>query len=161
MTENPAPQRTILILFLAVAAARFLASAAIGETPPDPPQYDRKTEVAMAGVVREVSDFRCEFGWRGTHLTLDSDRGAILVHVGPASWLQKKRFFLLAGDRIEVTGSLQAAAGTEFLIARMISNQEKILKLRSKRGTPKWSGDRKGWSLGFGVSDRGGATDIP
>jgi hypothetical protein len=161
MTQMAGHQRAVLIRSLAVSGALVLASVAIGETPPEPPQYDRKTEVAMAGVVREVSDFHCEFGWRGTHLTLDSDRGAILVHVGLVSWLQKKRFFLLAGDRIEVIGSLQETAGTEFLIARMISNQEKILKLRSKRGLPKWSGDRKGWSLGFGVSDRGGTTDIP
>jgi hypothetical protein len=83
----------------------------------------------------------------------------VLVHVGLASWLQKKRLFLLAGDRIEVTGSLQIADGTRFLIARTISNQERTLKLRSKRGTPKWSGDRKGWSVGFG--GRGGNPDFP
>ena len=94
MTKKVENQRAILILFLAVSGALVLTSATIGETPSESLQYDRKTEVALAGVVREVSDFHCEFGWRGTHLTLDSDRGAILVHVGLASWLQKKRFFL-------------------------------------------------------------------
>lgn len=150
--------RAISAYSLVVTGVLFLATAAFGGPPSDPPQYDGKTEIALAGIVREVNDFHCEFGWRGTHLILESNRGDVLVHVGLASWLQKKRFLLLAGDRIEVTGWLRTADGTRFLIAKTISNRERTLKLRSKRGTPKWSGGRRGWSVGFG--GRGGSTEI-
>jgi hypothetical protein len=123
------------------------------------PLYDAATEVTVTGTVDEVRQLTgkqmqgssgtnwgiCPMGWAGTHLSLTTDRGALIVHVGPAAYLASKEFSVAKGDELKITGSKVQYQGTEFLIAREITKGDQVLTLRDAKGFPLWS--RTGTSM--------------
>jgi DNA/RNA endonuclease YhcR with UshA esterase domain len=110
----------------------------------DAPRYDPATEVTVTGVVQEVKQVSRPGARGGTHLTLDTDAGALDIHVGPSAFLEKRGFTFAKGDQIEVTGSKVKYEGADAVIAREIKKGDKTLTLRNAQGIPAWSG-RKRW----------------
>lgn len=103
------------------------------------PRYDPATEATVSGIVREVKQVTGSRGWGGTHLTLDTDAGAIDVHLGPSTFLADKEFTFAKGDQIEVIGSKIKYQDADALIAREVKKAGKVLTLRDARGFPVWS----------------------
>lgn len=102
--------------------------------------YDPQTEVKIKGTVEEVQQQAGRNGQMGTHLTLRTDAGQLLVHVGPSAYIADKQFSFAQGDEIEVLGSKVSITGKETLIAREITKQGKTLILRNAQGIPEWAG---------------------
>ena len=120
-----------------------LGMAAFGQGAPGPRYYHPKTETTVKGTIEEVQDLTGRHGWKGTHLVLTTDAGALKVHVGPSAYVAKKNFFFAKGDEIQVLGWKVSVDGKDALVAREITKQGKTLVLRNGQGIPEWSGGRR------------------
>lgn len=126
--------------------------------------YNTATESTIKGTVEEVQQItpqmrtqgnaaspmfaRCPRGWNGTHLSLRTEQGAVIVHVGPATYLENKNFSVAKGDELTITGSKVQYQGNDFLIAKEIKRGDQVLTLRDAKGFPLWSGGGRGGSMG-------------
>ena len=122
------------------------------------PLYDPASETTVKGTVKEVQQLTgrpvvgptgtmgstCPRGWSGTHLTLLTDQGALIVHVGPTAYLASKNFSISKGDDLTITGSKMQYQGSDFLIAREITKGGQVPILRDTKGFPLWSGLSRG-----------------
>lgn len=102
-------------------------------------QYNPATEETLKGTVQVVNEQLDPKGWKGTHLTLRTDKGDVSVHLGPSSFLAKNHFRVVPGDQLEVLGSRIKSAGGEFIVARDVKKGDKSLNLRNAAGVPAWS----------------------
>jgi hypothetical protein len=109
------------------------------------PLYNVQTETTVQGMVEEVRTISGPRGWKGTHLTLNTDSGSFDVHLGPASFLKKKGIKFAQGDRVQVTGSKVTFQDKDAILAREVKMGEKVLTLRDARGVPKWAGKHRRW----------------
>jgi len=124
--------------------------------------YKVSTETAVKGTVVEVQQLtgqptdgpsaamwrNCPRGWAGTHVSLKTDQGTLIVHVGPTAYLAEKNFSIAKGDQLTITGSKVHYQGSDFLIAKEITKGNQVLTLRDYRGFPLWSGPRRGTPMG-------------
>jgi hypothetical protein len=101
--------------------------------------YNPATVITVTGTVEEVQQYTRGHGWRGTHLTLNTGKETLDVHLGPASFLEDKHFTFAKGDRVEVTGSKVKFGDADALIAREVKKGDKTLVLRDADGVPQWS----------------------
>lgn len=85
----------------------------------------------------------CPLEQTGTHISLKTVDGTMVVHVGPAAYLESQNFSLTQGDEVTVTGS-KVHQGANFLIAGEIKKGDRVLELRDANGFPLW------WGLGSG-----------
>lgn len=126
---------------VAVALVGLVAPCAIAQPMGQiTPRYDKSTEITVRGTVENVIQMTGNNPRRmpGTHLTLKTDTGAVLVFLGPSSYLEQKHFTLAKGDKIEVIGSRNNLPGGEAIMAREVKKGEKVLTLRGADGTPLW-----------------------
>jgi len=77
-------------------------------------------------------------GRRPTTLVLRTDQGSLEVHLAPAWYLQQQNITLKAGDPLEVTGSQVTLENKPIIIAREITVDGRVLKLRDEQGLPLW-----------------------
>jgi hypothetical protein len=129
----------VLTVSLIVLVASILASDWSQRRQMISPRYDVATETAMKGLVDEAKETRGQGGWIGVHLILKSDAVTIDVHIGPSDFVAKQGFTFAKGDQIEVTGSRVKIDGADVLIAREVTKDGKVLKLRDAKGFPVWS----------------------
>ena len=118
------------------------------------PFYNTATETTVTGTVHEVQQIAATGGngntwigphsWTGTHLMLKTDTGILPVHVGPSSFLASKNFSISKGDKLTILGSKVQHEGSDFLIAREITKETQVLRLRNSQGFPMWTGFRMG-----------------
>ena len=80
----------------------------------------------------------------GVHLTLQTDKETIAVHLGPAWYIDKQTPRIEANDTITVTGSRVTIDGKPAIIAAQIKKGNDILKLRDENGIPAWRGAARG-----------------
>jgi len=106
--------------------------------------YNPATAETDTGEVLSVERVRPMKGMSyGVHVVLNSDKGVIIVHVGPSWYLEKEGITLAEKDKIVVSGSRVIFQGKPTLIAAELKKGEKTWKLRDESGVPLWSG-RKG-----------------
>jgi DNA/RNA endonuclease YhcR with UshA esterase domain len=138
---------------LVLLSSLLLVTASIAVAQSTPPNgtgrgmrnYDPATEVTVKGTVEDLTQTTGKRGWAGTHLTLKTDKGAYVVHVGPSSFIAGQGFTIDKGDTLEITGSKSTVNGKEVLLARTLTKDGKVLTLRDEKGIPKWSrGARRG-----------------
>ena len=103
--------------------------------------YDPKTVETVTGKVLSLEK-RASSGNRGygVHLTLQTSKNTIAVHLGPAWYIEKKTPSIGVNDTVTVTGSRVAMDGRPVLIAAQVKKGNDILKLRNESGVPLWSG---------------------
>ena len=103
--------------------------------------YDPKTEITIQGVVEKVDRMGRQNmpGMGGIHLTLKARDETYDVHLGPAAFVEKT-MTLKAGDTIQVIGSKMTMMGKTAFMAREVTKDGQVLKLRDDRGMPMWSG---------------------
>jgi len=105
-------------------------------------RYDPQTVQTIAGKVTAVDSLAsgkgAAYGWR--RITLQTDKEAIPVILGPVWYLEQQKFTLGPGDALEVGGSRITLEENPCLIAAEVKKGKKTLKLRDKDGRPVWSG---------------------
>ncbi len=133
----------IVVLVAPVTFGQIGAPAKAGGKPS--PHYDKATEMTVKGVVEEVSPTTTEKNrWAQIRLTLKSDQGTFDIHVGPAAYITSQQVTFAKGNKIEVVGSKVKIRGQDVLLARQITKDGKVLKLRDEQGFPLFA-HRKRW----------------
>jgi hypothetical protein len=108
-----------------------------------PPMYDVKTETTIRGTVESVDTVTGAGGRHapgGTHLTVKTEKEALVVHVGPTAYLTEKGITLAKGDTLEILGSRVMIDKEPVVIARQIKKGDHTWTLRDASGRPLWSG---------------------
>lgn len=111
--------------------------------------YNPSTATTVNGTVEQVRTVS-RGGWGGIHLDLETESGALDVHLGPSAFLSSKGFQFAKGDQVQVTGSKVSFKGHEAIVAREVKKGDKVLVLRNDQGVPEWSGARRGGGHGMG-----------
>jgi RecJ-like exonuclease len=75
---------------------------------------------------------------RGVHLTLQTNKETIPVHLGPSWYIGKQTQEIEANDLITVTGSRVTIDGKPAVVAAQVTKGNEILKLRDENGIPAW-----------------------
>jgi len=98
--------------------------------------YNRANETTVKGVVQQLAEFDCPVseGEVGSHLTLMTANGAILIHLAPARIMRSHQMSFAPGDQLEVVGSTVRIGGKEGLIAREVTRGNESFVLRDPDG---------------------------
>jgi hypothetical protein len=105
--------------------------------------YDPSTVETTRGKVLRVERAPMAGMPDGVHVILELDGGATLVvHLGPAWFIESQPISIQTGDALEVTGSRVTADGAAVVVARKIVKGDQQLLLRNESGIPAWSGSR-------------------
>lgn len=130
---------TRLMVVAVAVAGLFEASNAIAQR-----NYDPKTVETIEGKVLSVEKTTPpkNRGY-GVHLTLQTNKETISVHLGPAWYLEKQTSQIEANDTVSVTGSRVTVNGKPAIIAAQVKKGNTILKFRDDNGIPAWSGARR------------------
>jgi hypothetical protein len=104
--------------------------------------YDPKTVETIQGKVLSVE--KTQQRGHGVHLTLQTDKETISVHLGPSWYIDKQTPKVEANDTITVTGSRVTVDGKPAIIAAQVKKGNEVLKLRDDNGVPAWSRGRRG-----------------
>jgi hypothetical protein len=127
-----------------------------------PMLYNPQTVATVTGAVEKLEDLPSmgRGGGQGMQyrgVTLKTDQGSLLVHLGPGWFLDEKKFALKVGDTVEATGSKVTLNNQPALIAREVKANGATLKLRDDQGLPVWRGmGRGGMGPGPGRGPGGG-----
>ena len=104
--------------------------------------YDPKTVETIQGKVLSVEKMQQRGG--GVHLTLQTDKETISVHLGPSWYIDKQTPHIETNDTITVTGSHVTVDGKPAIIAAQVKKGNEILKLRDENGIPVWRRGARG-----------------
>jgi hypothetical protein len=120
-----------------------------------PMLYNPQTVATITGTVEKLEDLPSMGGGTGTGMRfrgvlLKTEKGSILVHLGPGWYLDEKKFALKVGDAVEATGSQVTLNNQPALIAREVKADGATLKLRDDQGLPMWRGMGMGPGAGGG-----------
>jgi hypothetical protein len=98
--------------------------------------YDPASVETVRGEVTRVETVEHP-GGPGIHLVLRTDGADTLaVAIGPAR-LVGRRFAIIAGDRVEITG-FRVVRGKPTLLATEVKKDGRVLRLRDRHGVPVW-----------------------
>lgn len=93
----------------------------------------------LKGTVQSITRFRPDTRMsEGVEVLLESDHGAIPVHLGPTRWLREFAETLAPGDAIEVFGSRVVDGDTRYMIATAVRKDGETVELRTPEGKPLW-----------------------
>jgi hypothetical protein len=125
---------TKLIVVAVGVAGLLTASKAVAQR-----NYDPKTVKTIQGKVLSVQKAtRAQGQSYGVHLTLQTDKETIPVHLGPGWYIEKQTPQIEANDTIIVTGSRVSVGGKPAIIAAQVKKGNDVLKLRDENGIPVW-----------------------
>jgi hypothetical protein len=98
-----------------------------------PTAYDVSRETTLQGTVVSYTEesSRAPIGAR---VTVQTARGPVDVHLGPASYLHSNHFSLSAGDAVRFVGVNISANANNVFLARIAQKGTQALALRSPRG---------------------------
>ncbi len=100
--------------------------------------YNPFTETTLTGTVEQVN--RCSCGpFSSTYATLNTNQGRITVQLAPSQYLSQNQLQIKRGDQIQVIGSRLTVNGNDVLLARLVSNGQRTVALRTPQGTPQWT----------------------
>jgi hypothetical protein len=100
-------------------------------------------ETTLEGRVEILGDFpRGKFGEgssvRHSGLLLKTERGRVIILLGPTGYFIKHNFQIRAGDTLQVTGVRVLQEQVPVIQAREVKNQRQELKLRDSSNLPFW-----------------------
>jgi hypothetical protein len=130
---------TKLIIVMAAIAGILGASNAIAQR-----NYDPKTVETIQGKVLSVEKTPSKGRGYGVHLTLQTEKETISVHLGPGWYMEKQTPHIEGNDTIIVTGSRVTFDGKPAIIAAEVKKGNEILNLRDENGIPAWKGAGRG-----------------
>ena len=126
-----------------------------------PMLYNPQTVTTVTGQVEKLEDLPSMGGGGGMGMqyrgvTLKTDQGSLMVHLGPGWYLDEKKFAVKVGDTVEATGSKVTLNNQPALIAREVKANGVTLTLRNEQGLPAWGGMGRGAMGGPGSGTGGG-----
>jgi hypothetical protein len=77
-------------------------------------------------------------GGTSVAVVLKTDQGSITIYLGPPWYLSQQKFSINAGDILRVIGS-RAPLSSAAMIAREVTKNGMILRLRDEQGFPVWN----------------------
>lgn len=92
---------------------------------------------AFKGTVKRVDRVQMPNGTQ-IQLVLTTDQGDMLIIVGPASFVDKSKVKMQAGDKLEVSGYMIKANGDQVMMASEIKKNGNSLQLRDQNRQPMW-----------------------
>lgn len=125
-------KNAIKLIIVSVAVAGLLAPFNIVAQR----NYDPKTVETIDGKVLSVETMQQR--GRGVHLTLQTDKETVAVHLGPSWYIDKQTPKIETNDTITVTGSRITFDGKPAIIAAQVKKGNAILNLRDENGIPVW-----------------------
>jgi hypothetical protein len=126
-------KRTKLILVVVALGGLLGASNVVAQR-----NFDSKTVETIQGKVLSVEKTPPKGRGYGIHLTLQTEKESISVHLGPDWYIDKQTPHIEANDTITVTGSRVTIDGKPAIIAAQVKKGNEILKLRDENGIPAW-----------------------
>ena len=113
-----------------------------------PRLYNPQTVTTVTGTVEKLEELSMGgnggMGMKFRELLLKTDKGNLMVHLGPSWYLDQQKFAVKAGDTVEVTGSQVTLNNQPAIIAREIKANGQTMKLRDDQGIPAWRGMGRG-----------------
>ena len=114
--------------------------------------YDPKNVITVQGQVEKVEtmsrpNHRGGEGQPGQQtqvVYLKTDQGTMLVHLGPAKFLEQQQLAPKVGDTMSVTGSKLTTGKGDVLMAAEVKSGNQTVTLRDAQGVPVWRGQGKG-----------------
>ena len=106
--------------------------------------YDPKTVETIQGKVLSMEKTPSKGRGYGVHLTLQTEKESISVHLGPGWYIEKQTPHIESNDTIIVTGSRVTFDGKPAIIAAQVKKGNETLKLRDENGIPSWRGAGRG-----------------
>ena len=127
-----------------------------------PMLYNPQTVTTVTGQVEKLEELPSMgrgsgMGMQYRGLLLKTDKGSLLVHLGPGWYLDEKKFAVKVGDTVAATGSQVTLNNQPALIAREIKVNDTTVKLRDDQGLPVWrgmGGGGQGMGMGTGPSGK-------
>jgi hypothetical protein len=122
-----------------------LTSGAFAQRGPGPRDwygrmYNPQTVETISGQVMSV-DTITRNRFPGMHLTVQTDKETVDVHLGPAWYIDQQPVKFAVNESVEVTGSRVTVEGKPAIIAAEVKKDDQSLKLRdATTGIPAWAG---------------------
>lgn len=130
-----------------------------------PRLYDPQTVTTVTGQVEKLEELSMGQNMAFREVILKTDQGSLKVHLGPGWYLDEKKFAVKAGDMVSATGSKVILNNQPALIAREVTVNGAILKLRDDQGLPVWrrmgQGTGTSGGMGQGMKPGGGQGQGP
>jgi hypothetical protein len=132
----------------------FLAAPPTGAQPQTPPAapkaaklYNPQAVVTLAGKVTAVNRRAPRKAGRPERviMVLQTDQGAVKVHLGPANYFDQQALKLAPGDQVEVKGIKVNRPKAATFIAGQVRKGGQVMQLRDEAtGRPLWLKGKKG-----------------
>ena len=123
------------------------AAPAIPAAPKASKLYNPQAVETLTGKVAAVNRIGSKRAGKPGRVTmvLQTDHGAVKVHLGPADYLDQQALKLAAGDQVEVKGVKLSRLKAPTFIAGEVRKGDQVLKLRDDAtGRPLWLQGKKG-----------------
>ena len=99
--------------------------------------YDPNSVITISGIVTVIDYINIgETDTRGVHISVRTKNETMQVHLGPEWYIGKQTMLVHINDKVDVTGSRVNYNGDEIIIAREISKDGNVMKLRDSNGYP-------------------------
>jgi len=106
--------------------------------------YNPETAETINGEVVSVDEIiRGKEGFYGIHLTVETDKEMVTVHLGPGWYIENQDTKIEVKDKVEITGSKISYEGNPAIIAYEVKKGDDTLVLRDANGFPAWRGWRR------------------
>jgi hypothetical protein len=106
--------------------------------------FDPKTLETYSGEVTTVDQLTPGYGMSDrVWLGLKTDKGMILVILGPTWFHKVQNFKIEPKDQLEIKGSMITSMEEPMFIATEVKKGDQVLKLRDDSGYPVWAPPRK------------------
>ncbi|MHB9072892.1 MAG: hypothetical protein ACYC6G_05155 [Desulfobaccales bacterium] len=119
-----------------------------------PRLYNPQTVTTVKGAVEKIDELSMGRGggmsMKFRELLLKTDKGSLIVHLGPTWYLDQQKLAVKVGDTLEVTGSQVTLNNQPAIIAREVKANGQTVKLRDDQGLPAWRGMGQGGGRGPG-----------
>lgn len=99
-------------------------------------EYDLKKEKTYKSTVTKVDTRELPRGGEMVIATIELDGEEYNIFIGPKEFMEKNKFSVKVGDKIEATGVLFETPRGNMLSCRKIVNGSKTLLLRDETGKP-------------------------
>jgi hypothetical protein len=103
--------------------------------------YDKDSVITISGIVTAIDNIKISgTNATGVHISVKTENQTMQVHLGPAWYIDKQTVQIQVNDKVNVTGSRVYYKGDEVIIAKEITKDGQVLKLRDDDGYPYWAG---------------------
>ena len=128
--------RRIAAIVIAALAAAILVVAVAAQ----PPAYNVREEVSLAGKVASVSTVPDWMGKDGLNLSLQSPEASVPhVDVATASFMKLVEFPIAVGDDLTLTGCWSKTSdGQPVFLVHSLKKSKVTLNVRDQGGAPLW-----------------------